>query len=79
MAAYITTISGQEISWHVNNGHKLDRNRAMHIMQIQADGHELDLINRHYPMLVSRARVQTFFGDIAKLVYCNALCCEAEI
>ena len=73
MAAYIKVIGGDEICFNVATGNILDKNIASRVSEIQADGHELELINRHYPQFVSKARVQRFFGDIAKMIYYNAL------
>jgi hypothetical protein len=76
MAAYIAMVGGDTAAFHIGGDKKLDTKVASRVSTIQADGHELELIQRHLPYLVSRARVQRFYGDIAKMIYYNVLCSE---
>ncbi len=65
MAAFITLQDGTEYTHHVDKSFTIDKEK---IKEIQADGHELDHIRSHYPSFVGKARVQTFYGDLARLV-----------
>lgn len=63
---------GINFEWHVNE-ELPDWCNISSIVSVQADGDELELIRDNYPSFVAQTHipVQSFYGDIAKMIVAN--------
>lgn len=72
---YYDTEKQRVASLELHTGEHLDGKTMAkvisHVKEIQADGHELDLIKENYPTMCSKAIVQRFYGDEAKRIFYN--------
>jgi hypothetical protein len=70
MALYVVTNDNDENQWHVGE-RKLDI-AAKYVIEIQADGDELEKIKREVAGIpMTNQRVVRWFGDDAKFIYAN--------
>lgn len=61
--------SNASFQWHV--GETFPYKLISKIRSFTADGHELEIFKSSYPTFLGDAQVQTFFGDIAKMMITN--------
>ena len=69
---YIVFDSSQpEKEWHVGQNLNLDKEEIFHVVMVQADGRELQLVLSQVLGLNPRKHVVQFFGDQAKWIVAN--------
>lgn len=72
----ISTINGQEYSWHVGelNAARILRTEIIdNVKEFQADGHELERVKLNFPCYDLQKPVARFYGDEAKTILWNIL------
>lgn len=66
-----------EYRWHVDDALPFPSSNVEFVVEVQADGHELELILFRYPGLphvlrdIPGSKVQRWFGDQAKFIVAN--------
>ncbi len=62
----------EEIVWYCGNAEPLSRSMIQDIVEIQADGHEVEVITNCFRnLMLSYNPVKFFYGDIAKTIAGN--------